>query len=200
MEPEKLAEARERLMGAEIARSLGVGDVIDTIKDPSSCYKTIFDKVIADKGLAALADGLKKGPANWSSLALQMVPDLGTYRDAIAAQAGHVPDPNAAAYGDAVSSLTLFQDGCYSGIFRINETGDARNLFKGNRYVFSPGALGIAPGTKMQCYFGIQDGGGVNLQIAPGTFTFQPASTKVAHFVSVGAVATNASFMLVDYF
>lgn len=191
-------QAKARSAGIKLATAAGAPKTAALIASKGACFQDIFDSAVREIGQGAFVKALQEAPRSWSRLALNMVPNLGAPGEALAASLAATADPRAAQYGDRISKFQLDQTGAISGIVRINQTGDYRNLFKNNTYDFNPADQGIAEGSTLLFYFGIEDDALIGLVPDNGTFIFDSTSPKIAFYQSWG-IAGSQQFALQDH-
>ena len=192
-----MREARERAAGIKLAEDAGAPKTAAVIADKDACYQDIFASAVDEVGHAAFVEALMRGPKKWAHMALNYMPNMGGHGQSVADAVAASAAPNAAQAGDSIGKYQLHQGAVVSGIARINETGDYRNLFKNNDYQFNPADQGIASGTTVRLYFGIEDDALIGLAAAPETFTFDPTSPSIAYYTSWGTAGAQ-QFQLVS--
>lgn len=190
-------QAKARSAGVKMAEAAGAPRTAAVIANKNACYHDIFNSAVDEIGHGPFVEALKQGPRHWARTALNLMPNLGGHGTGLAETLVASADPTAAKDGDAICKFELYEGAAVSGIVRINQTGDYRNLFVKNTYDFNPADQGIAVGTKMQFFFGIEDDVLIGLNGAPERFTFDPNSKLVAYYASWG-IAGGQQFALQD--
>ncbi len=85
-------QAAERLTALKLAQGIGAVKTVSAIKDPNQCYEDILKTAALELGLEKLVSYLLKEDPFWASNALQYVPNLGSYRDALIKKAAESPE------------------------------------------------------------------------------------------------------------
>lgn len=189
-----VAQAKSRSAGVKLAESLGAPKTAALIADKTACYESIFASAIDEIGHEKVAEALKSAPREWGEIAMDVMPNMGGHAAGLRDMFATAADPNAAYNGDRIGKFQLWQGAVVSGIVRINQTGDYRNLFVNNTYDFMPSDQGIAPGTTMRFYFGIEDDPLIGLGAANETFIYDPTSPLIAFYAAWGSTAGTQQF------
>ncbi|MBC7778375.1 MAG: hypothetical protein H7246_23285 [Phycisphaerae bacterium] len=177
----------DRSAGIKLAEAAGAPKTAALIADKDACFQDIFESAVSEIGPGPLVEALQKGPRLWSHMALSMLPNLGSHGEALnAALASSLAVSNHAQPGDRISKFSLYMGAAVSGIVRINNTNDYRNLFVKNTYEFNPADQNIPEGTVVRMYFGIEDDVFIGLAPAQETFIFDSSSPKIAYYTSAG--------------
>lgn len=181
-----MSEQDFREIGLKIAQEAGAKETAKIIQTAGSSYKNILETAYEEMGEEKLAGILQDAPALFTHMASVRSVNLG--KAGYSLMAALAPTP--AKPGDAIKAFQLYQGAAVSGIARVNETGDRRFLNQGSTYDFIPGELGLAKGTVLRFYFGIEDDALIKLAAAPETFVYDPGSDKIAYYASWGCAGT----------